>query len=157
MLHARLQLTGFAKTSGAFFVLTSYYYMYLSSLYWAEQFCNDRSYFFFYTTSTTWLHGSAAGYASAYPAYPVAPPLLCIQSSPEIHSRTLPRRECMHGRKKEKIFLSGRTEMPGDADGGGVIAGDVVDDEAEVGADGAHEVAEEGHHLFSPHHGPREY
>lgn len=38
--------------------------------------------------------------------------------------------------------------MPGDADGAGVVAGgDVVDDEAEVGADGAHESGEEAEYL----------
>lgn len=38
--------------------------------------------------------------------------------------------------------------MPGDADGAGVVAGgDVVDDEAEVGADGAHESGEEPEYL----------
>lgn len=39
-----------------------------------------------------------------------------------------------------------RSEVPGDVDGGGVVALPAVDDEAEVGADGEQEVAEECHH-----------
>lgn len=48
-----------------------------------------------------------------------------------------------------------RFEVPCDVNGGGVVAVPAVDDEIEVGADGAQEVAEEGHHQVLPYHGPR--
>lgn len=47
--------------------------------------------------------------------------------------------------------------MPGDPDGGGVLGGDVVDDELQVGADGPHELAEEADHTLPPHEGAREH
>ena len=48
-------------------------------------------------------------------------------------------------------------QVPGDPDGGGVVGGDVVDDELEVGADGPHELAEEADDPLPPHEGPREH
>ena len=49
------------------------------------------------------------------------------------------------------------TEVPGDPDGGGVLGGDVVDHELEVGADGPHELAEEADDPLPPHERPREH
>ena len=57
----------------------------------------------------------------------------------------------------ERKRLPPPLQVPGDPDGGGVVGGDVVDDELEVGADGAHELAEEADDPLPPHEGPREH